>query len=81
MKTTNASTREAFSAEWVRGDNGNRFHLVNPRGTMDLYFGALHEGAETWRDTKIVDPSRWGMDSPPRSVVEFLAIADRYANA
>lgn len=80
IKLTNVSNPVAFAAEWTAGHNGNRFQLLNPRGTTDLNFAVLSEGATEWRATGVVNPSRFGMDRPPRTVTEFLAIAERYVN-
>ena len=81
IKLTNVSNPAAFGAEWVNGSNGNRFQLVNPRGTTRLDFGVRSEGVTEWRTTRVADPSRYGMNRPPRTVIEFLAIADRFVNS
>ena len=80
IKLTNVSNTAAFGAEWTTGHNGNRFQLVTPRGTAELFFGVLSEGSTEWRTTRVVDPSRFGMDGPPRTIVDFLDIAEKYVN-
>ena len=80
IKLTNVSNPAAFGVEWTNGDNGNRFQLANPRGTMTLVFGVLSEGSAEWRTTPVVNPSRLGMNEPPRTVLVFLDIANRYVN-
>jgi len=78
MNYQNVSNPAAFGAEWAAGDNGNRFQLVNSRGTTSLMFGVLHENSTEWISTQVIEPGRFGLDSPPRTWAEFLAIVRRY---
>lgn len=81
MNYQNVSNPAAFGAEWAAGDNGNRFQLVNSRGTTSLMFGvqrAGREGPGEWVSTQVIAPERFGLVSPPRTWAEFLAIVRAY---
>lgn len=76
----NVSNAEAFGVEWTNGSNGNRFMLVNVRGTLELLFSVRSEHDTKWRTTAVRDPARFGMTRPPPTAAEFLNLADRYVN-
>jgi hypothetical protein len=59
--------------------DGNRFTLVNPRGTAALWFGG-HRNVR-WRQTEVVEPSRFGLTNPPTSFRAFLAIVRAFTQA
>lgn len=77
---TNVSNPAAFGVEWVAGETGNTYQLVNIRGTMTLTMAVQHAGSTTWHRNDVVDPSRFGMESPPRTFKAFRAIANAYVN-
>lgn len=81
MTVINMTTPASFGVEWRAGDHGTRFQLVNPRGTRTLLFGAKPTGTDRWMMTPVVDPSRFGMDDPPRTFAQFGKIVDAYINA
>lgn len=81
VNVINMTTPAAFGVEWRAGENGTRFQLANPRGTRTLLFGAKPAGADQWMTTPVVEPSRFGMDTPPRTFAQFRRIADAYINA
>jgi hypothetical protein len=78
IKLMNVSNPAAFGVEWT--NEGNRFQLVNSRGTASLMFGMQHEDGR-WMSTGVVDPERFGMSGPPKNFRAFLAIAESYVNA
>lgn len=73
----NMSNPASFAVEWVAGDTGSHYQLVNIRGTTGLMFGARHEGSDQWVTTPVVDPSRF-MEHPPKSFREFSAVARKF---
>ncbi|OLF08552.1 hypothetical protein [Actinophytocola xanthii] len=81
VTVTNMSTPASFGVEWRAGDHGTRFQLANPRGTRTLLFGAKPDGASQWITTTVVDPSRFGLNTPPRTFAQFRRIVDAYINA
>lgn len=77
----NVSNPAAFGVEWKAGETGSRYQLVNVRGTTGLLFGVKVQGASGWSTMPVVDPSRFGMDSPPRTFAEFRKVAENYIDA
>lgn len=81
VKLANVSNPAAFGVEWVAGETGNTYQLVNPRGLDSLHFGVKRAGSDRWVTTRVVDPSRFGMTEAPKTFKAFLAIAEAYVNA
>lgn len=81
VTVTNMSTPASFGVEWRAGEHGTRFQLVNPRGTRRLLFGTKPDGADRWMTTTVIDPSRFGLNTPPRTFAQFRRIVDAYINA
>lgn len=79
----NVSNLAAFGVQWSAGENGNEMQLVNLRGTTGLLFSMRNqrEGRSNWSTTSVVDPSRFGLNTPPRNYKEFLAVARSYIEA
>jgi hypothetical protein len=77
---TNVSNTAAFAVEWIAGESGNRYQLVNPRGSVTLWFGMWRDDEQRWAIDTVVDPSRFGMTQPPTSFPAFLAVANSYIN-
>jgi hypothetical protein len=78
---TNHSNPAAFGVEWTSEESGTRFQLVNPRGTTSLLFGMRAEGNDRWTTTRVVEPSRFGMTTPPRTFAHFREIATAYVES
>lgn len=78
VRLTNVSNPVAFVVEWIAGESGNRYQLVNPRGSVTLWFGMWREDENRWATATVVDPSRFGMTQPPTSFRAFLAVANSY---
>ena len=78
MNYQNVSNPAAFGVEWAAGETGNRYQLVNSRGTTGLMFGAKHEGTTEWISTRVVDPERFGLLAPPKTFHDFMLIVRRY---
>jgi hypothetical protein len=79
IRLQNVSNPAAFGVEWVSGENGNRFQLVNIRGTRSLMFGMSSDG-RPWTTTPVVNPERFGMSEPPKRFAEFLKVATSYVS-
>lgn len=75
---TNMTTPASFGVEWIMGETGNRYQLINIRGTETLMFGVKRADGDRWHTTTVVDPSRFGLDSPPKSYRAFMEVVRRY---
>ncbi len=73
----NVSNPAAFGVEWIT--EGNRYTLVNPRGTAALWFGVKRDGR--WSHINVIDPSRFGLTDPPTSFPAFMAVVRAYVQA
>lgn len=80
IKLTNVSNPAAFGVEWI-GESGTVHQLVNSRGTTGLMYGRKTQHSDGWVQARVVDPERFGLTSPPRSMAEFRAIAERFVFA
>lgn len=78
IKLVNVSCPAAFGVEWVNGDSGNRYQLMNLRSTTHLMFGVRLADRAEWMTSSVIAPERFGMDSPPKSFRAFEVIARRY---
>lgn len=77
MKYINASNPAAFAVEWV-AESGNRFQLVNSRGTASLMFGAYKADEGRWVSTPVVDPARFGLTAPCKTFSAFMNVVRAY---
>jgi hypothetical protein len=71
---TNVSNPAAFGVQW--STNANQYTLVNPRGITALWFGVHRDGR--WITTDVIDPSRFGLTTPPTTYRDFMTIVKSY---
>lgn len=81
IKLSNISNIAAWGTEWVNGDNGNRYQMVQQRGTSGLVFGVLPAGQNRWINTPVSAPERFGHVKVFKSYREFEAIVRAYVEA
>lgn len=81
IRLVNVSNPAAYGIEWVNGDNGNRYQLVNERGTSRLTFGVLIKGSDTWLTQRVIAPERFGVAGIITSYRAFEAIVRAYVEA
>lgn len=73
----NVSNPAAFAVQWSA--QANRYTLVNPRGTVALWFGVWRDGR--WSHMDVIDPSRFGLTDPPKSFPAFMTVVRAYVQA
>lgn len=78
IKYVNVSTPAAFGVEWVNGDNGSTFQMVNIRGTGGLLFGVRLADSAKWITTPVIGPERFTDGEPIKTINQFMAVVRRY---